>query len=272
MHHFTIALSTADVSPVTAPILLNGRIEDNLKKAAEMGFDGIEVHMREDHDLDIGSVREAMDRTGTKIAMVVTGRLNTEGGCSLIDDRPYVAAAAMAGMRRYVDIARALDAGLVIGWVKGTIPPGRARGPYMKRLGKALCELSGYAGSVPLNIEAINRYETNIFNTAEETRSFIEEYGLDNCFVHLDTFHMNIEEVDMAGAIRATGKMLGYFHVADNNRRAVGEGSLNFGPILSALRDVGYKGYVSVECLPLPTGEAAAKASLARLRELMSGT
>ena len=102
MHHFTIALSTADVSPVTAPILLNGRIEDNLKKAAEMGFDGIEVHMREDHDLDIGSVREAMDRTGTKIAMVVTGRLNTEGGCSLID-AGLRGGRGDGGMRRHVD-------------------------------------------------------------------------------------------------------------------------------------------------------------------------
>lgn len=271
MNEFKLALSTANSSPATAPILLNGSVLDNLRLSAALGYDAIEVHTRENVKFDAAEILRVSAETGVCVAQIITGRLNTEGQCSLIDDRPYVAQNAMLGMERYIKMAASIGSDLVIGWVKGNIPAGKSREVYMDRLAEAMRELNQKSKDmgVKLNIEVINRYETNIFNTCEETAAFIERNALDNCFVHLDTFHMNIEEADMCQAIRRAGGLLGYFHVADNQRRFAGSGTIDFGLVFDALRDIGYEGVVSVECLPIPDGQTAARASINHIRQYL---
>lgn len=97
---------------------------------------------------------------------------------------------------------------------------------------------------------------------------FLEKYQLDNCYVHLDTFHMGIDECDPVEAIRLCRGKLGYFHLADNSRRYPGSGQFDFSCILNALEEIGYDGYLSVECLPWPTGEEAAQRALMFLKDL----
>lgn len=270
MREWKYALSSAPEAPDTAPILLRGSVEENLEKAAAMGYSAIEVHTREDVQYDYASLRRAYARTGAKVGMVITGRLNTEGMCSLIADEPYITVAAMDGMRRYIDMACELQADIVIGWIKGVVPKGGIREKYMDRLAKNLHSLSAYsmAHNVKLNLEVINRYETNIFNTAAETVAFLEKYALDHCYVHLDTFHMGIEETDPLEAIRVCKGRLGYFHLADNTRLYPGSGRFDFQEILRTLEEVGYNGYLSVECLPRPSGEEAARRAISYLKGL----
>ena len=110
---------------------------------------------------------------------------------------------------------------------------------------------------VPLLLEAINRYETNLLNTAAETVAFIKEIGVSNIKLLLDTFHMNIEEVDIPTAIRMTGDRLGYLHIVDSNRQAPGQGHVDVKAVLSALAASGYQGFVSAEILPLPDDDSA---------------
>ena len=270
MREWRYAVSSARSAPATAPILLQGTIEENLEKAAAMGYNAIEVHTREDVAYDYDALRAAYERTGARVAMVITGRLNTEGMCSLTADEPYVTAAAMEGMRRYIDMARAMSADIVIGWVKGNVPKGGDREQYMDRLAKNLRALAAYGADagVKLELEVINRYETNIFNTAAETVAFLEKYALDNCYVHLDTFHMGIEETDPVEAIRLCRGRLGYFHLADNTRLYPGSGQFDFKKQLDALEEIGYNGYLSVECLPRPSGEKAACRAIAYMKRL----
>jgi len=243
----------------------------NLVKAAELGYQAIEVHMRETTQLDIPMIRKTMEKTGVRICNIVTGRLNTEGRVNLIDDVPYIESAAMSGMKQYIDLASALDADIIIGWVKGNIPAGGSRSKYMERLANNLKELNNYARNrrVKINLEVINRYEVNIFTTCAEVVEFLDTYQLNNCFIHLDTFHMNIDEADPVEAIRLAGKRLGYFHLADNTRKYLGSGQLDFGKILTALAEINYQGYLSVECLPYPSGEEAAARSISFLKSLM---
>jgi sugar phosphate isomerase/epimerase len=270
MNNRKFAVSSADDAPATAPILLRGTIADNLKEAARLGYDGIEVHMREDAAVDFEKIDRVTQETGTRVAMVVTGRLGTEGGCSLVADEPYIIRAALDGMRQYIDVAEKLGAGIVVGWVKGSVPRGGSREKYLGRLAKNLGILAAYGADrgVALNLEVINRYETNIFNTAEETLSFLDEYALGNCFVHLDTFHMGIEEADACAAIRKCKGRIGYMHLADNTRRYPGSGCFDFRRILGALDEAGYDGYLSVECLPDPSGTEAAKRAVDFLKNL----
>lgn len=270
MNKWKYAVSSADEAPPTAPILLQGSIVENLTTAGKLGYDAIEVHTREDVQLDYDVIQNAMERTGVKVSMVITGRLNTEGHCSLVADEPYIVTATLDGMYSYVDMAQRLNAGLVIGWVKGNVPPGKSREKYLNRLANNLRPISIYARdrNVPLNLEVINRYETNIFNTAQEVMTFLEKYELKNCYAHLDTFHMGIDENDPNVAIQLCKKKLGYFHVADNSRGYPGSGQFNFKRILHALEDIHYDGYISVECLPKPDGLSAARLALEHLKKL----
>lgn len=271
MKKWKLAVSSADEAPVTAPILLQGSVTDNLQKAASLGYDAIEVHTREDVDMDYDAIKAAYERTGARIAMIITGRLNTEGMCSLIADEPYIVSATMDGMRQYIDMAQKLEADIVIGWVKGNVPKGGNRKKYLDRLAKNLRILAEYAKerNVRLNIEIINRYEVNIFTTADETMSFLEHYQIENCYAHLDTFHMGIDECDPVKAIHRCKGKLGYFHLADNSREYPGSGQFDFKRIFEALDEIGYDGYLSVECLPRPTGEEAAKRAIDYLNSLL---
>jgi sugar phosphate isomerase/epimerase len=263
------ALSSAETAPNTAPILLRGDICANLRTAAELGYQGLEVHMREDAPLNYDEINQTAEESGVQLAAIVTGRLNTQGKVNLVDDRPYITDAAMKGLREYIRMAATLNTDLIVGWIKGLIPTGAAPGAYHARLAGnlgAICREAAEQG-VRIFTEVINRYEVNIFTTAKETVDFLERWEIPNCYVHLDTFHMNIDETDPLEAIRICGKRLGYFHAADNTRLYPGSGTLNFKSYFSVLDEIGYEGFISVECLPCPDGRTAAQKALAHLKQ-----
>jgi D-psicose/D-tagatose/L-ribulose 3-epimerase len=103
------------------------------------------------------------------------------------------------------------------------------------------------ASGVALSLELVNRYETNLINTAKQGLAFIKESGSDNIFLHLDTFHMNMEEDDPAQAIRLAGDRIGYFHVGESNRGNLGSGTIDFAPIFDALVAICYDKAIGIE-------------------------
>ena len=272
MKEWKFACSTADDAPINAPILFRGDVCTNLKRAARLGYSAIEVHTRETAEFDYDLIKRTVSECGTKVAMLITGRLFTEGKVSLIDDIPSVTDSAIAGMKKYVDMAALLNADLVIGWVKGNIPPGGQRQKYIQRLANNLKTIAEYGKQrqVKLHLEVINHYEVNVFTTCRETVDFLDTFGLDNCYIHLDTYHMNIEENDPLEAIRLAGHRLGYFHLADNTRQYPGSGQLNFTKTLTALGEIGYKSYLSVECLPYPSEEEAAFKAIQYMKSIQT--
>lgn len=269
MKTWKYSLSSADKAPSSAPILLRGSICDNLIKASRLGYNAIEVHTREDVYLDYEKIKKTIQETGIRISMIITGRLNTEGRCNLMDDAPYITEAAMNGVRKYIEMAELLGADIVIGWVKGNVPANGNREFYMERLAKNIRILAGYGiqHNVRLNLEVINRYEVNLFTTALETLQFINKYQLQNCYVHLDTFHMFIDEENPFEAILACKDRLGYLHLADNSRRYPGSSNIDFSQVLHNLEIINYNGYLSVECFPIPDGETAATRALEHMKK-----
>jgi D-psicose/D-tagatose/L-ribulose 3-epimerase len=101
-------------------------------------------------------------------------------------------------------------------------------------------EVAKSAG-VDLVLEVVNRFETNLLNTTAQGLRFIDETGSDHVLLHLDTFHMNIEEANPAAAIRLAGDKLGYFHIGESNRGYLGDGVINFDLIFDALLDINYQ-------------------------------
>lgn len=263
------SISASEQSPLTAPIPLCGNICESLEFAASLGYNAIEVHTRENADLDYEKILEVSEKCGIKICAIVTGRINTEGKVNLIDDAIYISNAAMDGMKKYINMAQSFDSDVVIGWAKGVVPEHGNREKYLKVLAQKIKELNDYGKerNIRIILEVINRYETNIFNTAQETVDFINNNRLDNCYVLLDTFHMGIDEIDPYQAIRTCGDKLGYMHVADNTRRHPGSGQIDFKRILSTLKEIGYQGYVNVECIPYPDRETAARKAIDHLKK-----
>ena len=116
---------------------------------------------------------------------------------------------------------------------------------------------------VRLGVEVLNRYENNLINTAKQARRLIELVQSPFVGIHLDTFHMNIEEEDMAGAINLAGDKLFHLHGSDSHRGIPGEGHVPWGQVASALRKIRYNGYVVIESFD-PEGRLAPLARLWR--------
>ena len=104
----------------------------------------------------------------------------------------------------------------------------------------ATAEVARAAG-VDLVLEIVNRFESNLLNTTAQGLKFIADTGSDHVRLHLDTFHMNIEEANPAAAIRLAGDRLGYFHIGESNRGYLGDGTINFDLIFDALLDIDYQ-------------------------------
>ena len=148
-------------------------------------------------------------------------------------------------MKRHIDLAGEFKTQVISGIVHGNLDQNPAvRQQQWEWMLDGFQQIDRYAGEmgVLFAIEAVNRFETNCFNTCEEIRTFILTHNLKSCRIHLDTFHMNIEEVSIEAAIRLAGENLSYVHCADSNRQYPGSGHLNYPSILTALRRINFKG------------------------------
>ncbi|MGV8939042.1 MAG: sugar phosphate isomerase/epimerase family protein [Allorhizobium sp.] len=103
------------------------------------------------------------------------------------------------------------------------------------------------SAGVDLVLEVVNRFETNLLNTTAQGLAFIAQTGSDHVLLHLDTFHMNIEEANPAAAIRLAGDKIGYFHIGESNRGYLGDGVINFDLIFDALLDIDYQRDITFE-------------------------
>jgi D-psicose/D-tagatose/L-ribulose 3-epimerase len=115
---------------------------------------------------------------------------------------------------------------------------------------EGLRAIGDYASSagVRFGVEVLNRYEANLFNTAQGAREVVDLAGHPNAGILLDTFHMNIEEADPGEAIRAAGDRLVHLQASDNHRGAPGDGAFRWREAASALKEIGYKWDVAIEC------------------------
>jgi D-psicose/D-tagatose/L-ribulose 3-epimerase len=143
-----------------------------------------------------------------------------------------------------VDLAREVGAPTV-----GLIPAaiGRVEGSVADSWDVAVRsarEVAEYAGEhgVGVGVEAVNRYETFLVNTAEQALAFAADIGTDNAGVILDAFHMQLEEQDSVAAVAAAAPRLMALHLADSNRLGLGRGQLDVAPLVAAARDAGYDG------------------------------
>jgi 5-keto-L-gluconate epimerase len=261
-----------------SPIVFQGDYASHIGEAAEIGFNAVELHIRDPRAVDRDGIVRVLKERKMAVSTIGTGLAWVEERLAFTSTDGEVRRAAVQRIRDQIDFAGLVGAKVIIGTIKGPLPESDAEKPAARaRALDCLRACADYAGrkEIPLSVEAINRYETNFLNTAAETAAFIAEVGSPLVGMHLDTFHMNIEEVSIEETIRSHAKWLTHMHFADSNRWPPGKGHLDFRSILRAMKEAGYGGYIGLECLPLPDPDTAARQAFNHttrlLREIEGG-
>jgi D-psicose/D-tagatose/L-ribulose 3-epimerase len=222
----------------------DGRTQDGLEKAMEQaaacGFGIIELAYLQPDKFDLD--RLAKRAKSLDLDIVVTMGLPPAADVSS-DDADIVRAGETL-LSNAVKAVRDIG-GIRLGGILysahgkyARMPTERGRKNSVAAIAKT-AEVARRAG-VELVLEIVNRFETNLLNTAAQGLDFIRQTGSDDVRLHLDTFHMNIEEVDLAMAIKHAGDKIGYFHVGESNRGYLGAGVINFDRVFDALVEIGY--------------------------------
>lgn len=225
-------------------------ISESIDRVAGYGYDAIEL-VGEPAELDGGRIKKLTGDAGivvSSICSIYTAERD------LAHPDPDVRKGAVQYVKDVADLAAAAGAPTMILAPTAVNKTERLAPEEDERKWavEGMREGGEYAASVGVNLtlECWNRYETYWLNRLEQAAELWRETGLSNGGVMGDTFHMNIEEDSIAEAIRRTGPLLNHVHLADSNRAAPGTGHTDFAPILKALDEIDYQGYLTFELLP----------------------
>ena len=218
---------------------------------ASWGYDGLEIAGEPDLHTP-AEIRAVLGDRGLRVLGVTASCDWPTDSRDLAHPDPSVRRRAVDHFRRCLDLAHAVGAPFV-GLLPGACGRSRAladaRDEWRWSV-EGTREVATHASSagIPVVVEALNRYETHLVNSADQAVAYIEEVDSPMLGIALDAFHMNIEEADPQTAIRRAGARLRAFHVADSNRAGLGCGHLDLALHLSALGEGEYRGALTVEC------------------------
>jgi len=234
------------------------------------GFDSVEIAVEHESHIDPAFVKSGLDRHG-----LVCGTLcGAFGPGRDLRGTEEEQRACIDYVQKLIDIAVVLDSPALVGPVYSAV--GRAefvakkeRQAQWKLVVKNLKRVCQYAGKKgkSIAIEPLNRFETDFINTCDQAIQMVKEVGSPALSIHLDTFHMNIEEKDPAAAIRRAGKMLGHLHACGSDRGTPGNDHIDWKSIAAALKKIGYKKDVVIESFTPDVLVIAKAASIWRLME-----
>lgn len=240
------------------------------KTFKKWGFDTVEIPIEDPSHIDPAHVKRELDKNGLACGSVCA----CMGGGRDLRGTPEQQKAAMDYMKTLIDQMVVLGCPSLIGPVYSEV--GRAdavpAAEYKKQWAtvvKHLKTLSKYAkkNGRQICLEPLNRFETDFINTVDQGLKMIKDVGSPALRLHLDTFHMNIEEKNQAAAIKKAGKLLAHFHACGSDRGTPGNDHIDWKPIAAALKAIGYKGDVVIESFTTDVKVIARAAAIWRRME-----
>lgn len=235
-----------------------------LRCVADQGFDGIEVPLHGLTDEKANALGKAISEHGLEVTC--THGLSPDNDITSGD--MHMRQQAIAHLKWAVQTASLIGSDLLCGPIYA---PWKVFDPKDKiaraqRSADALGELGGDLReyNVTLGLEALNRFETDLVNTAEEATDLAKATGSEKIGILLDTFHLNIEEKDMAAAITHSSDKLVHFHVSDNDRGVPGSGHVPWNKVSNALREINYDGWIVAEMFVTANGPISADLNIWR--------
>jgi D-psicose/D-tagatose/L-ribulose 3-epimerase len=262
-------------------LLWTGAMNDDMipvvESLKEMGYDGVElplfasdetgsVDAGEVYDLDLHKKwGERLDSIGLE-RTIVTIREEKDNP---ISSDPAVRALGVANTKEALDNAAAVGAQSLVGPYHSALGIFSGAGPTADEWKwgvDSMRQVAEHAGSVGvmLGVECLNRFETYLLNTHSDAARFVREVDHPNCRMMYDTFHSNIEEKNIAEAIRSCQDVLTHVHISENDRSTPGTGNVNWQENFDTLMEVGYDGWMVVEAFGLALPEIAAATKIWR--------
>jgi D-psicose/D-tagatose/L-ribulose 3-epimerase len=258
-------------------------VVEHIHTAAHLGFDAVELPIMDPQSFPLERCRTALQATGSTVHCG-TG-LNPSTDLSSLDSG--IRAAGLAHLAQCLAIAHSLGSASLEGVVHSAWGRHSALSKQERQhMVDGLRQTADTAATLGMfvGLECVNRYESSVLNTVDQGLALLAEIQRDNVGLHLDTYHMNIEENSIPQALRTCASKLFFLHLSENQRGYPGSGHLPWEAIFATLKEIGYRGplviesYVTPAC---PAGEdvaiwreiekdkhASLRASLAYMRQL----
>ena len=264
MIRLSVAVAAADALP-SAFVVWRG-FESSIAKAAALGYDGVELALKQADEIDPPQLRRWLDEAGLAVSCISTGQVFAGLGLSFTDPDPQRRTRVRAIFEEFIDLATEFGRLVNIGRVRGRLgdDPAGAEARFVE-MARNLCDYAAPKG-VGLILEPVNRYEIDFINSLPEGADLMRAVDRPNMKLMPDVFHMNIEDVTVGGELRRHIEHVAYVHLADSNRLAPGRGHTDFADVFGQLQQAGFDGWCSVEILPKPDPDAAARQAVEYLK------
>ena len=228
-----------DLAPVSARTII--------QNSKEAGFNLVELSLHAPEVMDIALTRDLLQEFDMKV------------GCSrglsfaadVSSEDPECVRRGIAMLEEGVTLASELGGNYFGGILYGAMAkyPGPLTAKGRQNATDSVKRMADFAAKkgITLGLEVVNRYESNQLNTALQALEMLDKVNAPNVKVHLDTYHMNIEEANFIAPVLACGERLGYVHIGESNRGYLGSGTINFPELFKGLAAINYQGVITFE-------------------------
>ncbi len=252
----SVSLSIFEANPI-APILFSLATEENFEMIKDLGYDGLDLFIDDPTSDRAKNVVRLINKYDLGVGVVMPAALAGQG-LYLGDDDENIRKTCIAKISEIIKFTEDLGGMVSVGLVRGSTKVGETLDTFNKKFIDS-CEKLLKISSIDLLIEPINRYEINTINSAREGIDFIKKTGLP-MYLMLDTFHMNIEDVDMFEMFREAWDLTKHIHFLDSNRLAPSMGHTDMEGLYKLFLELGYNGFLCLEALSKPDSYTCAKA------------
>ena len=228
---------------------------DVIDKAKEIGYDLIEIPLFEPNISLSKKVKERLD----SLSIGCTGSVGLPEFANITSSKEEVRNAGLDFLKKCVINTAEMGGDILTGVIYTVFGPNPTRPATEEEWtysANGLREVARFAQgyNITLGIEAINRYETNLVNTGKQAKRLKEMIGESNVGVHLDTYHMNIEERGFYQPIKEADGDLVHIHMSESDRGIPGTGNVDWDEVFKGLSEIGYSGALTTEtfCSPIP--------------------
>jgi D-psicose/D-tagatose/L-ribulose 3-epimerase len=241
-----------------------------IQSTAELGYDFIEIPLLNPYGFPVEFTRARLEEHG----LGATASLGLSAATDISSEDAETVRRGEDLLNTALGVVRDLGAthfgGVIHSAMQKYMAPRTERG--MANAVEVLRRVAerANASGITVGVEVVNRYETNMVNTAAEAVALMDRIGQSNVVAHLDTYHMNIEEGDLAGAIERCGSKCGYVHIGESHRGYLGTGTVDFPKIFRALARIGYAGAITFESFSSAVVDPHLSNALAVWRNLWS--
>jgi 5-keto-L-gluconate epimerase len=270
----SLFMGTPDMPEVKYVHLYTGEFDENIKKASDAGFDGVELIIGDPDTTNAEELEKALKKYGKELACINTGRLNSQFGLTLLHTEKQVRQKAVDKFKSVVRLASRFGCYANIGIFRGAAIEGRPISYTRDMFVEILKELCDFASEhhVSINFEPTNRFEINFINTTNDGLDVINRVNRPNLGLLLDLYHMYLEDNDLLSMIVYCRSVVKHFHFSDSDRwpAGVSHGEIDFPALIRILTSIGYNGFLSEGLVRSEDADLCAAETARYLKQLIN--